>query len=112
MMLRTAMLAAFALALASVSAAAQEQPRDNPATEREAAPARQDDRFVLSRDECGASRYQHLLGREYARVYHAALLPTDSVVQNRAIRRTLEYTPYRLNVVVGGEGRIIAIGCF
>jgi hypothetical protein len=112
MLLRTPVLAAFALAIASVSAAAQDQPRDNRATESEAAPVRQDDRFVLSRDECGASRYQHLLGREYARVYHAVLLPAGSAVQNRTMRRTLEYTPQQLNVVIGGDGRIIAIGCF
>jgi hypothetical protein len=112
MMLRTVLLAAFALATTSVSAAAQEQARDNPATASEAAAGRLDDRFVLSRDECGASRYQHLLGREYARVYHAVLLPAGSAVQNRTMRRTLEYTPQQLNVVIGGDGRIIAIGCF
>ena len=63
-------------------------------------------------DECGASRYAHLVGREYAQVYHAALLPADSIVQNRSMWRTLEYTPEQLNVVVGAEGRIVAIGCF
>jgi hypothetical protein len=101
-----------ALVLASVgAAAARERGRPQTVTSGEALAPR-GDRFVVSGDECGASRYQHLLGREYARVYHAALLPTDSIVQNRTMRRTLEYTPQRLNVVVGGEGRIVAIGCF
>lgn len=63
-------------------------------------------------DECGASRFAHLIGREYAQVYQAALLPADSIVQNRSMVRTLEYTPHKLNVVVGAEGRIVAIGCF
>lgn len=111
-MLRSAMLAAFALALAGASAFAEElRPRETgPSVAADQAHAR--DRFVVSSDACGASRYQHLLGREYARVYQAALLPADTLVQNRHMVRTLEYTPHRLNVVLGGEGRIIAIGCF
>lgn len=115
MMLRSAMLAALALALAGVGiAAAQEQEslRDNRATAGEAAPLRDDDRFIVSSDACGASRYRHLVGREFAQVYQTAALPADTLVQNRTMMRTLEYTPEQLNVVLGGDGRIIAIGCF
>lgn len=72
----------------------------------------QRDGFVISSDACGASAYAHLLGEEYARVYDAALLPAHETIANVQHLRTLEYTPGRLNVVVGGEGRIIAIGCF
>lgn len=111
-MFRSVIFAALVLTSAA-AAAAQERGTERPQTVTSGeALAPSWDRFVISGDECGASRYQHLLGREYARVYHAALLPTDSIVQNRTMRRTLEYTPQRLNVVVGGEGRIVAIGCF
>jgi hypothetical protein len=114
MMLRTAMLAAAALAIASVSAAAQEHTpsHDDRTTAPEATQMREDDPFVLSSDACGASRYRDLVGREFAQVYQAAALPADTLIQNRTMVRTLEYTPERLNVVLGGDGRIIAVGCF
>lgn len=113
-MLRSTIFAACVLAGAGVGAAAQEQHRQEVGrrTVGEGAPAASHERFVVSSDACGAGRYQHLLGREYARVYQAALLPADTIVQNRHMVRTLEYTPHRLNVVLGGEGRIVAIGCF
>lgn len=107
-MLRSVVLAALALATAAAVASAEPQPPSDEAPP----PLTTHDRFVVSGDACGASRYQHLLGREYAQVYQAALLPADAIVQNRNMLRTLEYTPHRLNVVLGGEGRIIAIGCF
>lgn len=115
-MFRAALIASFILAGASAGVAVAEE-RSGQASraaardERAATPA-QRDRFVLTSDACGASRYAHLVGRDYAQVYHAAMLPTDSAVQNRSMWRTLEYTPHQLNVVVGVEGRIVAIGCF
>jgi Peptidase inhibitor I78 family len=111
-MFRSIIFAALVLAGAGAAAAQERQAERPQVVPRSEARVPSEDRFVVSDDECGASRYQHLLGREYARVYHAALLPGESVVQNRAMQRTLEYTPQQLNVVVGGDGRIIAIGCF
>jgi hypothetical protein len=66
------------------------------------------DPFVVSGDECGASRYAHLLGEQAG--LHA--IPANSNMVDGARLSTLEYTPARLNVVVNGQGRIIAIGCF
>jgi hypothetical protein len=115
-MLRSALIASLMLAGSSVVAAGEERrPADARQTQGEdqaAAPIVRRDGFVITSDACGASRYAHLVGREYAQVYQAALLPADSLVQNRSMWRTLEYTPHQLNVVVGAEGRIIAIGCF
>ncbi len=114
-MLRFALIASLMLAAASAGAAAEERrgdARQAQAEDESAAPHVRRDHFVVMSDACGASRYAHLVGREYAQVYHAALLPTASVVQNRGMWRTLEYTPHQLNVVVGAQGRIVAIGCF
>ena len=115
-MLRAALIASLIFAGVGAGAAAAEQRpahgRQGDAQDERAAQPARGDRFVVMSDACGASRYAHLVGREYAQVYHAALLPTDSVVQNRSMWRTLEYTPHQLNVVVGAEGRIVAIGCF
>jgi hypothetical protein len=109
-MLRTALVAAVAFA-ACASAMAEEQaaPDERAAEERMSNIHR--DAFVVSGDECGASRYSHLLGEQYAELHHAAL-PANSNVVDRGRLTTLEYTPARLNVVVNGTGRIIAIGCF
>jgi hypothetical protein len=113
-MSRSAVLAAAFFATFNLSAGAQEPPRESarePAAVQNERGARRD-RFVVSSDACGASRYQHLLGREFAQVYQTAMLPADTTVQNGGMFRTLEYTPHRLRVVLGGDGRIITIGCF
>lgn len=82
------------------------------------------DPFVISTDECGASRYTHLVGQGLA--MHRASMPADTVVhglfadgainpvnaeQAPAPLATLEYRPYRLNVVVDASARIISVGC-
>ncbi|HYD73320.1 MAG TPA: I78 family peptidase inhibitor [Candidatus Binatia bacterium] len=109
-MLRIALVAAVVFA-ACASATAEEQaaPVERAAEEQTTAIHR--GAFVVSGDECGASRYSHLLGEQYAELHHAAL-PTNSNIVDRGRLTTLEYTPARLNVVVNGAGRIIAIGCF
>jgi hypothetical protein len=68
--------------------------------------------FVISSDSCGASAFAHLVGEDYATVHQASLVPADSNVVGGARLTTLEYTPGRLNVVLDGQGRIAAIGCF
>lgn len=115
-MLRAALLASLVLAAAGAAAAEEERRHADvrQAQGEDGLSARhvRGDRFVVVSDACGASRYAHLVGRDYAQVYQAALLPADSILQNRSMWRTLEYTPHKLNVVVGGAGDIVAIGCF
>ncbi|MGE0739698.1 MAG: I78 family peptidase inhibitor [Hyphomonadaceae bacterium] len=79
----------------------------------EPAPAalRRSDPFVVSGDACGASRYAHLLGREFVTL-HQASLPAQTRIVNAHMVSTLEYRPERLNLILGGEGRVIVIGCF
>lgn len=110
-MLRIAFVAAVAFA-ACASAVAQEQaaPEERPSAQVQAQDIRRDG-FVWSNDTCGASQYDHLVGEPYAELHQAAL-PANSNVVDRGRLTTLEYTPARLNVVVNGAGRIIAIGCF
>ncbi len=112
-MFRPVLLAAAACAALGFSANADEpqQPLRPLHDNEHVGPARHDP-FVVSDDRCGASRFAHLLGQEYAQVYRASLIPSDSNRLDRIRPITLEYTPYRLNFVVGAEGRIIAIGCF
>jgi hypothetical protein len=111
-MLRTMLIAAAAFA-ACASAVAEEQAVlvEQSAAEEQFLEVRRDG-FVISGDECGASRYSSLLGEDYAELYQASLVPGDSNVVNHATLRTLEYEPGQLNIVLDGGGRIIAIGCF
>ncbi|HYD85950.1 MAG TPA: I78 family peptidase inhibitor [Vitreimonas sp.] len=104
-MLRSSIVAV-ALALSATGAAAEER-TEEPAPQP---PVR--DRFVVSDDTCGASRYAHLLGEEFAELHQASLVPANANVVDRGRLTTLEYEPHRLNVVVNGAGRIIAVGCF
>lgn len=67
---------------------------------------------VISGDACGASAFAHLVGEPFAQMHQAALIPANSNVIAVGRLHTLVYEPTRLNVVLGGEGRIIAIGCF
>lgn len=106
--MRPIALALIMLAGASAVAFAE----DEQSTDTQALPPLQRDGFVVNRDACGASRYSHLVGRDYGEVTQASLLPADSSVPSVYRLTTLEYRPAKLNVVVNGEGRIIAIGCF
>jgi hypothetical protein len=110
-MMRLSFAAALFFA-ACATAAAQEAPRaeDETVTAQESQVRR--DGFVITNDECGASRYSHLLDENFAEMYQAALLPNDLNVRGYGQMTTLEFKPGQLNVVVNGEGRIIAIGCF
>lgn len=114
-MLRIAIIAAVFAACASAAAQDRTDVEQGALWERrqseEIFPEVRHDGFVMSGDECGASRFSHLVGEQYAELHHAAL-PANSIVVDGRRLTTLEYTPARLNVVVNRAGRIIAIGCF
>jgi hypothetical protein len=77
-----------------------------------AAPTTRRDRFVISRDECGASRYAHLVGRVTTGP-ESISLPKDADVFSgyRLAPTTLEYVPSRLNIVIDHAGRVISVNC-
>lgn len=107
-----AVLIALALAASSATAFAQAPQQDpNTVTEEEAAaPAwRRADSFVFTGDECGASQYQHLVGRPIAELENVSL-PADADLHGGNSLKTLEYRPARLNVVARG-GAIVSIAC-
>lgn len=83
------------------------------------------DHFVVSNDECGASRFAHLVGHSYE-VYRTAL-PGDAIVhagvdsgalnishrtQHTTQPMTLEFRPQQLNVVIGASAQILSVGCY
>jgi hypothetical protein len=112
-MLRPILLAAAASFAIAAAARAQDEPQPRPpSAQSERAASPRPDPFVISNDACGASRFAHLMGQDYGELYQASLIPSHSNRYDRIRPITLEYTPYRLNFVVNGEGRIVAIGCF
>ena len=110
-MARCFLAAAASLAIAS-GAIAQSAQRPQPSSAESERAAARPDPFVIANDACGASRFAQLLGQDYGELYQASLIPAHSNRLDRIRPITLEFTPYRLNFVVNGEGRIIAIGCF
>ncbi len=69
------------------------------------------DAFTVAGNLCGASDYAHLVGEPFAETHQAALPANARVIGGNAAN-TLEYAPRRINVILDGEGRIAAIGCF
>lgn len=105
-MSRLAALTALVFLAGFANAAAEEERNE------ETRPAMQRDGFVISGDACGASRFAHLVGEEFAEMYEASLTPEDGNVLAQGRFITIEYEPERLNLVVNGAGLIIAVGCF
>jgi len=95
----------------SANAAAQDEPQPMQQDER-AALVRHDPFIISDEESCGAERFSHLLGQSYAEAHQASLIPSSSNRLGEVRPITLEYMPYRLNFVVNGEGRIVAVGCF
>jgi hypothetical protein len=110
-MLRIALIAAAAFAACASAMAEEQATSEQQLAAREQANEIRRDGFVWSNDACGASRYDHLVGEPYAELHDAALPANASVWDNSTVR-TLEFKPGQLNIVLNGQGRIIAIGCF
>jgi hypothetical protein len=87
-MLRIVFIAAIAFAVsASAMAEEQDQQEQRAQAEQADAPLRQDG-FIVSGDECGASRYSHLLGEQYAELHHAALPANSNVLDRGRLSRS------------------------
>ena len=69
------------------------------------------DDFTVAGNLCGASDYAHLVGEPFAETQQAAL-PANARVIGHNMANTLEYAPNRINVILDGQDRIAAIGCF
>ncbi len=69
------------------------------------------DDFTVAGNLCGASDYKHLVGEPFAEMHQAAL-PANARVIRHNMANTLEYAPGRINVILDGQGKVAAIGCF
>jgi len=62
-------------------------------------------------DTCGASRFRNLIGEEIAGI-DPETLPARSRVITPDMMITQDFSPTRLNIIVGADGRIGSLRCF
>jgi hypothetical protein len=62
-------------------------------------------------DTCGAARFRNLIGEEAATIDPASL-PERARVITPDMMVTQDFSPTRLNIIVGTDGRVGSLGCF
>lgn len=76
-----------------------------------AAPAPQNADEATRLDVCGASRFIHLIGQPAADIDRSALPPRTRIITPEMMI-TQDFSPERLNIVVGTDGRVGSLRCF
>ncbi len=66
---------------------------------------------ATQRDSCGARRFAHLVGNSADRIDRAAL-PAHARVITPDMMVTQDFSPQRLNVVVGSDGKVGSLACY
>lgn len=79
--------------------------------QREVASAPQSAAEATRRDTCGASAFRALVGRSAAEIERARL-PTGTRVITPDMMVTQDFSPNRLNIMVGSDGMIGSLQCF
>ena len=62
-------------------------------------------------DTCGASRFRNLIGEEAATIDRATM-PAHTRFITPGMMITQDFSPTRLNIHVGMDGKIASMGCF
>ncbi len=62
-------------------------------------------------DACGAARFAHLVGQPRERIDPAAL-PARTRIITPEMMVTQDFSPDRLNIMVGTDGRVGSLRCF
>lgn len=62
-------------------------------------------------DTCGASRFRNLIGEEAATIDRATM-PANTRFITPGMMITQDFSPTRLNIHVGMDGKIASMGCF
>ena len=66
---------------------------------------------ATQRDTCGAARHRGLVGTSAAGIDRASL-PAQTRVITPETMVTQDFSPYRLNVIVGTDGKVGSLRCF
>jgi len=62
-------------------------------------------------DTCGAARFRNLIGEESATIDPASL-PRQTRIITPDMMVTQDFSPTRLNIIVGTDGRVGSLRCF
>ena len=103
-----ASLFAFALLAAACTPPAETPPPEQPVAEQPALPTTRAE--ATAQDTCGAAQYRDLVGQNFA----AVSLPAGNnirIVQPDTIV-TQDFSPQRINMIVGADGIITAFECY
>lgn len=71
----------------------------------------QDAEEATAEDTCGAARFQHLIGALASAIDRAALPAGTRIVAPDSIV-TQDFSPQRLNIITGTDGRVSSLACF
>lgn len=66
---------------------------------------------ATARDSCGASRFRALIGTEADQIDRATLPPRTRVI-TPDMMVTQDFSPARLNIMVGADGKVGSLGCY
>lgn len=107
------MIRAVLIACAMTLAACAPEPSEpEPAPEAEPAaqmPANAEE--ATAQDTCGAAQYEHLIGQPASSVDQASLPPGTRIITPETMV-TQDFSPQRLNIMTGTDGRISSMRCF
>jgi len=103
-----ASLFAFALLAAACTPPAETPPPEQPVAEQPALPTTAAE--ATAQDTCGAAQYRELVGQNFAAVSLPAgnnirIIQPDTMV-------TQDFSPQRINMIVGADGIITAFECY
>lgn len=104
-------LCALALGCASEQATYRDLDRMGADYQREALGQPQNPDESTNQDSCGASRFAHLIGAEADAIDQAALPPRTRII-TPDMMVTQDFSPQRLNIMVGTDGVVGSLRCF
>lgn len=66
---------------------------------------------ATAQDTCGAQRFQHLIGTPADQIDRASLPPRTRIITPDSMV-TQDFSPGRLNIFTGTDGRVSSLRCF
>ncbi|MBL8543179.1 MAG: hypothetical protein JNJ63_05175 [Hyphomonadaceae bacterium] len=66
---------------------------------------------ATAQDSCGAARFRHLMGAPADQIDRAALPPRTRII-TPGMMVTQDFSPQRLNIFVGVDGKVGSLRCF
>ena len=105
------LLAALALALTAACGTTPQTYRDLDRLGQDYQHPPQNAEEATRADTCGASRFRNLIGEEAATIDRATM-PANTRFITPGMMITQDFSPTRLNIHVGMDGKIASMGCF